>query len=286
MRMLADATCPRRRIVELFAFLVLVLTVVALAVLFLAPPAALGQAGAAPARIPLAQKSQAAAAVPTPAAAAPSPALAASPAAKPDGGMSQNIRVHGHWVIEVRNPDGSLAARREFENSLSSGNNGNGAALLAALLGRSLTGGSWGVVLWAGGWAFVVSEANSGSVAYCQNLLTVQGAGAPISCFSSLSIAAPTYNSNSGAFSGTTLTLSGSFTVPQSYPSAFPTSFSQVQTFNIACAPSDSPATCFGQEGAFLSLTTRNLDGLNGDPPAVPFTPGQAVNVNVTLSFQ
>ena len=28
------------------------------------------------------------------------------------------IKVHGHWIIVIRNPDGSVASRREFENSL------------------------------------------------------------------------------------------------------------------------------------------------------------------------
>jgi len=35
-------------------------------------------------------------------------------------GDQEGIAVHGHWVIEVRNADGSLAERREFENSLTS----------------------------------------------------------------------------------------------------------------------------------------------------------------------
>jgi len=36
------------------------------------------------------------------------------------GGMLEGIKVHGHWVIEVRNPDGRLVQRRDFENSLTS----------------------------------------------------------------------------------------------------------------------------------------------------------------------
>ncbi|MGB6781339.1 MAG: hypothetical protein WBE36_04720, partial [Terracidiphilus sp.] len=40
--------------------------------------------------------------------AAPGLAQAASTAAKPAGGLHQGIKVHGHWVIEVRNPDGKL----------------------------------------------------------------------------------------------------------------------------------------------------------------------------------
>jgi hypothetical protein len=33
-------------------------------------------------------------------------------------GMQEGVKVHGDWVIEVRNPDGKLAHRREFKNAL------------------------------------------------------------------------------------------------------------------------------------------------------------------------
>ena len=48
------------------------------------------------------------------------------------GGHHEGIKVHGHWAIEVRNPDGSVSEKREFENALGS----NGASFLARLLGR------------------------------------------------------------------------------------------------------------------------------------------------------
>jgi hypothetical protein len=38
--------------------------------------------------------------------------------------------MHGHWVIDVRNPDGTLADHRDFENTAS----GYGQELLAVLL--------------------------------------------------------------------------------------------------------------------------------------------------------
>ena len=41
---------------------------------------------------------------------------AARPAAPK--GQSEGIKVHGHWTIEVKNPDGTVATHREFENSL------------------------------------------------------------------------------------------------------------------------------------------------------------------------
>jgi hypothetical protein len=36
-------------------------------------------------------------------------------------GSQQGIKVHGHWTIEVRDPDGKPVSHREFENSLMSG---------------------------------------------------------------------------------------------------------------------------------------------------------------------
>lgn len=37
------------------------------------------------------------------------------------GGQHEGIKVHGHWSIEVHNPDGSLVRHVEFENSLDPG---------------------------------------------------------------------------------------------------------------------------------------------------------------------
>ena len=32
------------------------------------------------------------------------------------GSGSEGIKVHGDWTVEVRNPDGSLAVKRQFAN--------------------------------------------------------------------------------------------------------------------------------------------------------------------------
>ena len=49
--------------------------------------------------------------------------------------------MHGHWTIEVRDPDGALKTHREFENSLTF----FGPANLAAAMGRAATTGLWEV---------------------------------------------------------------------------------------------------------------------------------------------
>jgi len=38
--------------------------------------------------------------------------------APPAGGLAEGIQVHGHWRIVVRNRDGSVASRHEFDNAL------------------------------------------------------------------------------------------------------------------------------------------------------------------------
>ena len=57
------------------------------------------------------------------------------------GAPAEGITVHGHWVIEVRDPDGRLVSRREFENALASG----GSNLLVGFLMRSNSLGLWEV---------------------------------------------------------------------------------------------------------------------------------------------
>src|SRR5262245_32132688 len=43
-----------------------------------------------------------------------------SQATRPAGGAAEGIGVHGYWVIDVKNRDGSLASHTEFENALTS----------------------------------------------------------------------------------------------------------------------------------------------------------------------
>jgi hypothetical protein len=50
--------------------------------------------------------------------------------------QASDIKVHGHWTIDVRNVDGTLASHNEFENELTPGTAG-GSLTLARLLTRS-----------------------------------------------------------------------------------------------------------------------------------------------------
>lgn len=87
-----------------------------------------------------------------PALAVPQAAIASVPPAEEQpnsatpGGPHESVKVHGHWVIEVKNPDGSLAQRHEFENSLQSDAT---KALSELLLGNAVPAG-WFVSLQPG----------------------------------------------------------------------------------------------------------------------------------------
>jgi hypothetical protein len=65
---------------------------------------------------------------------------AAKPAAK---GSHEGITVHGHWIIEVKNPDGKVTARREFENAIQL----TGMSYLASLLAGNNAPGGLSIVL-------------------------------------------------------------------------------------------------------------------------------------------
>jgi len=60
------------------------------------------------------------------------------------GGPSEGLQIHGHWVIEVRDPDGTLASRQEFDNAINQGHKST-----AAILAREVNVGRWQVILGA-----------------------------------------------------------------------------------------------------------------------------------------
>ena len=62
-------------------------------------------------------------------------------------GPSEGIKVHGHWTIEVRNPDGSLASAHEFQNALVTSTAG-GDSLLSGLLSNYYSDPIWTVSLY------------------------------------------------------------------------------------------------------------------------------------------
>jgi hypothetical protein len=183
-------------------------------------------------------------------------------AAKSSGGPHEGIQVHGHWTIDVRNPDGTLASHRDFENSLLAG----GANVLVNSLSRAGVTGLWRIELNAPGigcnpsntFCTIVEPAEISSTADSKNL----------------TLSVPTSGPNIGALVLTgSLTASGSGSIGGVFTALDVCAAGVVPT---SCNDSDTPPTGFLHSPIFTQkvLTT-----------AISVVAGQLVQVTVVLSF-
>jgi hypothetical protein len=224
--------------------------------LFLATfPLALSSAAQAPAT----------ASTPTPAkASAQTPAKpSTSPASEPTGGPKEGIKVHGHWTIDVRNPDGTLVSHREFENALTT----NGAALLARFIGRVNTPFQWFVALTSDA-GLTNGPCGDGGPGICtiveQN--DVSFTDAP-NRFLNLTVTVPTGNSANA----NKLVLSGSATTG--------TSAGQVLTVSTGLTACPAGTNSCPNTTLQVLMTQATLSS------PVNTAPGQIVQVTVVISF-
>ncbi len=184
-----------------------------------------------------------------------------TPAAEPANGPTEGITVHGHWRIEVVDPDGTPVSVTEFENAL--------VEFGAQTLINSLTGFSV-----AGGWLVALYD-TTGAQLPCDN-----GSGANY-CF----IGESDVNYGPGPLHSYDLTVTRSlpwtFRLAGSVTVAYSTSIDRVGTITKLCDPSNTPASCRPATGTYA------LAGFTGTTltPTVPVQPGQIVNVTVNLSF-
>ena len=171
------------------------------------------------------------------------------------GKGGEGIKVHGHWTIDVRNPDGTLGAHHEFENALLP----TGGWVLTHLLARQVTHRQWRIRL-------------LGAPPPCNDL------GQPTSCYLSEAGSTPpeayglgerfatlTLGVADDLINGSKLKLMGDFTASHDG--------------GIVAAASDAYfVRADGQEWA-ETFSYRGLD------TAIPVAAGQHVYVTVTFSF-
>jgi len=202
----------------------------------------------------------------------PSPAAPTSPSHNaevkenaPKGGQHEGIKVHGHWTIEVRNPDGKVVAHREFENSLASGG-----APLPYILSRTNSIGLWVILLGPGSGPYTGAGLCPGSTTGgdCE-LVEAADPSTGSGVFKTLVPSAP----NAFAFVLTgTVTAGTSGTV------------STVQTIVGVCGYGASspcaPGTSDGGVGASGQLFTQAILS-----PGVTVSTGQTIAVTVNFSF-
>ncbi len=213
-------------------------------------------------------------------AAKPAPVKRTAPAAQKSAprGLNTAIKVHGHWVIDVKNPDGTVAQHREFENSLVTG--GAGDTILANVLTASVVPATWAVIL-----PGACTNASDGGpdCELIQASGPVSGACYPGSitippaCSVSLSVAAGGVGcSGCGA---TSVVMSGALL---NAPSG---QITEVRSFLYGCPLTNgsmSPTcgtngfTPFSIESSFTDAKLAN---------AIPVVGGQTIQVNVTFTF-
>jgi hypothetical protein len=230
----------------------------------------------------------------------------------PAKGAHEGIGVHGHWIIDVKNPDGTLARHVEFENGLCTANGIPGSSgvpsgdqFLAALLAGSSVIGGWEIQLGnpsiptganpglpcqvgsslalMPSAEFILEQNNDGYTgANCPGTLTPTG----FYCFPTLN--PPTLGANNAA-----VILAAQFTVPGSVPS---TQITAVGTSLHSCAATAqglngtvgvSPLNCLSNNVGenWAQFTGAYLTGVAPMPAAITVVAGQSVSVNVQLSF-
>lgn len=217
----------------------------------------------------------------------------------PAGGSREGIKIHGHWTIDVRNPDGTLDKHLDFENGLctlsSIGNTGlnpeAGDVDLATLLFGSTIPGPWQIALNspviptfpAGGTpgpACGVLGANSNEFILNQSNATGLNSGCVGAqlCFPVLSPPVLTASLNG-------VLLAAQFTVPQGTSN---TTITAVQTNLGLCLVSQvsTSAACVSNQVALGPFSGTYLTGTGAVPSPPTVTAGQTVAVSVQYSFQ
>jgi hypothetical protein len=260
----------------------------ACAVLFM-----LGSAQAAFAQQTASPKSVASAAVATSAAAraVPRPAVEEEVTAKPAKAGGEGIKIHGHWKIVVKNPDGTVASTTEFENALVTP--GNGDVVLAQLLAGQVTWGGMDIRITGTSMcanACVIAPGSTlgagpsgGAYANVIQYYECNVDGAP-ACFPGMTNTVTPPNSAATPPTGESITLQGSFTETTSEQ------INAVGTNFVGCISSSlstvSASSCFNQSGTLPNgVTVFDSAFTSRSGLSVSAVPNQVVTVVVTISF-
>jgi hypothetical protein len=218
------------------------------------------------------------------------------------GGPHEGIKVHGHWTIEVRNPDGTVVTHREFENALSPGVSfpvGGGLSMVApggeALLSALLTGQAE-----TPAWVIFLEGADGLAATGTTGPCIISFFAGQDACVLAQNLPNSFFEILCGNSSETGLSCNLTANPLGIGPSfaGFQLSGSVVatQSGTVAAVATSAWGLC-GKSGSLLPtcvfaasdngafLTARTLDGVGTDPNPVPVSAGQTLAVTVTISF-
>jgi len=205
-------------------------------------------------------------------------------AQKPASGINQGLKMHGHWIIDIKNPDGTLVQHHEFENSIQY----DGQNYLVGLLTGYASAGAMGIYFTSNGGtapcaatynfcAIVTSlttapALNFCSYYYCAPGLTITptfGVGPTIKLAGSITA------NEAGTIGTVSTTMNGCGQTGLGF-GAYPTAISTV-----------TPATCYTSTASGAgggndfggTMTSANLSS------PISVANGQIIQVTVVLSF-
>ena len=184
-----------------------------------------------------------------------------------NGPSHQGVKVHGNWTIEVRNPDGSLATHREFENSYITSIGGGADGALPLFLGRQYSVGQWAVLL---------VGTICGDSAH-PTVCSVQEPGYPTNpscCFNTLTLGLPSSGANAGK-----LVLAGNVTALLSG------NIIGVQTTVTTCPFASAGCAFVNNSTGTNSVSFTSFDLTSPPSTPVAVSAGQIVQVQVVVSF-
>jgi hypothetical protein len=176
-------------------------------------------------------------------------------------GQSDTVKVHGHWTIVVKNPDGSVASHHEFENSLFQD---DGQLVLAAILSRTSSTGMWAIELDGPTAAKPCNNGTSG--VQCEILEPNGNLLSGEETFENLTMQLAGTHKTQIVLSGTAKSTNGG-------------QISIVSTFIGICNASVLPSSCGRYGSGAHRLTIHSLTS------PIAIVASQSINVTVTLSF-
>jgi hypothetical protein len=193
---------------------------------------------------------------------------------KDGAGLNQGIKMHGHWVIDIKNPDGTLVKHQEFENSLQY----DGQQLLLSLLSGYGVMGGWEIYFTAPSGS--TSPCTAASYPYCAIVQSTVAQPGLFACGVYTCVPGLTVTPTFGV--GPSLVLAGSITAPNAGV------VGSVGTGYNVCGNAGAGATYATVTPAACQSATAGAYG--GTSTFTNITPisvaaGQIIQVSVTLTF-
>lgn len=186
--------------------------------------------------------------------------------------VATGVTVHGHWTIDVRNPDGTLVSHTEFDNAL---HPAQGASLLAGLLTSEYSAGRWMIAIIGQNANPCVAATTPVPCSIVEPGSATPGPDVDKFTFQNLERSIPRHPATDRPLG--TIGLAGFIKITNAAPGL---SVAGVTTLNGICGNDRTPAACLAAiSGPTLGFTSHTL------ATPIPVTFGQIVQVSVAISF-